>query len=348
MSRSAGLHYVSDAAPGIRRRGRARFHYEAANGRRIRDAGTLARIRALAIPPAWTDVWICPDPQGHLQATGRDAKGRKQYRYHPAWVRRSRHDKHARIVAFGAALPRLRRALRRALAGPGLPKEKVVAMVVAVMSTTLIRVGNAQYAASNRSYGLTTLRNRHVQAIRSGGLRFRFRGKSGKWQEVPLTDARLVRLVRRCQQLPGQHLFQYREDGRCRPINSTDVNRWLQEAMGEDFSAKDFRTWGATTLAFRALATTALPGADAEPDTGTEASERSLAALENAVVEQVAATLGNTRAVCRSAYIEPRVFAAWRSGNLARYARGATGERQWEAATLRFLRAQQRGAQAMD
>lgn len=336
--RDARLHYVSDDLPGIRRCGRTRFHYVGPGGQRVRDAATLARIRALAIPPAWTDVWICRDPRGHVQATGRDAKGRKQYRYHPAWIRRSRHDKHERIVAFGAALPRLRRALRRALAGPGLPKDKVVAMVVAVMATTLIRIGNAEYAASNRSYGLTTLRNRHVQAMRSGGLRFRFRGKSGKSQEVPLTDARLVRLVRRCQQLPGQHLFQYVEAGSCHPVSSADVNRWLQAAMGEDFSAKDFRTWGATALAFRALATTALPEDGAEVGD----SERSLTALENAVVEQVAATLGNTRAVCRSAYIDPCVFPAWRAATLARYARGAIGERQWEAATLRFLRAQRR------
>lgn len=335
MSGGARLRHVSDALPGIRRQGRTRFHYLSAGGRRVRDAKTLARIRALAIPPAWTDVWICNDPRGHLQATGRDAKGRKQYRYHPAWISRSRHDKHERVIAFGAALPQLRRALRRALAGPGFPKDKVVAMVVAVMATTLIRVGNDEYASSNRSYGLTTLRNRHVQAVRSGGLRFRFRGKSGQSQEVPLTDARLVRLVRRCQQLPGQRLFQYVEAGRFRPVSSADVNRWLQDAMGEDFSAKDFRTWGATALAFRALAAIPLPEGDA-------ASERSLAALENAVVEQVAATLGNTRAVCRSAYIDPRVFAAWRSAQLQRHVRGATGERQWEAATLRFLRAQRR------
>lgn len=337
MSTDARLRYVDDTMPGLHRRGRTRFRYVSAKGRLIRDAKTLERIRALAIPPAWSEVWICSDPRGHVQATGRDARGRKQYRYHPAWTRRSRRDKHDRMIAFGAALPGLRRALRAALAIPGLPRDKVVAMVVAVMGATLIRIGNAEYASSNRSYGLTTLRARHVQAARGCGLRFRFRGKSGKSQEVLLTDARLVRLVRRCQQLPGQRLFQYVDaEGRRHPIDSSDVNAWLQDTMGEDFSAKDFRTWGATALAFRALASTPLP---VRKD-GRPASARNLAAVENAIVEQVAGVLGNTKAVCRSAYIDPALFPAWRAGQLARHARGATGERQWEAATLRFLRAQ--------
>lgn len=339
MATDARLHYVDDTLPGLRRLGRTRFHYVSARGRRIRDAKTLERIRSLAIPPAWSEVWICNDPRGHLQATGRDARGRKQYRYHPGWITRSRHDKHDRIIAFGEALPKLRRALRASLAISGLPRDKVVAMVVAVMGATLIRIGNAEYAASNRSYGLTTLRERHVQAVRSGGLRFRFTGKSGKLQEVLLTDARLVRLVRRCQQLPGQRLFQYIDaQGRRHPVSSSDVNAWLRDAMGEDFSAKDFRTWGATAMAFRALASTALP---LRKD-GRVASERHLAALENAIVEQIAGVLGNTRSVCRSAYIDPRLFTAWRAGQLARYAQSARGERQWEAATLRFLRAQRR------
>ena len=337
MDDDARLHYVSDAMPGIRRRGRKRFEYVSANGRRIRDAKTLARIRALAVPPAWSDVWICGDPCGHVQATGRDARGRKQYRYHPAWNRQRGRDKRDRIVAFVAALPRLRRALRKALAIPGLPKDKVVAMVVAVMGATLVRVGNAEYVASNRSYGLTTLRNRHVQAAQRGLLRFRFRGKSGKEHDVLLTDARLSRMVRHCQQLPGQVLFQYIDsDGEARPIDSTDVNDWLRATMGGEFSAKDFRTWGATAMAFRALAGAQLPtGQD-----GQAAPEHALAAIENGIVEQVADVLGNTRAVCRSAYIDPSLFPAWRSGRLGRYARDAKGERQWEAATLRFLRAQ--------
>ena len=337
MSIDAGLHYVDDSMPGPRRLGCVRFRYVSARGRRISDAKTLQRIRALAIPPAWSEVWICNDPRGHVQATGRDARGRKQYRYHPAWIRRSGRDKHDRIIAFGAALPRLRRTLRAALAIPGLPRDKVVAMVVAVMGATLIRIGNAEYASSNRSYGLTTLRDRHVRAVRRGGLRFRFNGKSGKLHEVLLTDARLVRLVRRCQQLPGQRLFQYIDaEGRRHPISSSDVNAWLRGAMGENFSAKDFRTWGATAMAFRALASTALP---LRKD-GRPASERNLAAMENAIVEQIAGVLGNTKSVCRSAYIDPRLFTAWRAGQLARYAQSARGERQWEAATLRFLRGQ--------
>ena len=343
MSKGARLRHVSDAMPGIRRCGRTRFHYLSATGRRIGDAKTLARIRALAIPPAWTEVWICSDPRGHVQATGRDARGRKQYRYHPDWIRRARRDKHERVIAFGAALPRLRRTLRASLSTPGWPRNKVVAMVVAVMATTLIRIGNDEYATRNRSYGLTTLRNRHVQAMRSGGLRFRFNGKAGKTHDVALTDARLARLVKRCQQLPGQRLFQYMDaDGRRHPVNSSDVNAWLHDSMGEDFSAKDFRTWGATALAFRALAATPLPARE----DGQPASERALVEVENAIVEQVAAVLGNTRSVCRSAYIDPRVFEAWRADQLARHVRNARGERQWEAATLRFLRAQRRKARA--
>lgn len=336
MAADSRLHYVNDAMPGIHRRGHLRFSYVSATGRRIRDARTLERIRALAIPPAWTDVWICNDPRGHVQATGRDARGRKQYRYHPAWTRRGGRDKHERLIAFGEALPRLRRALRASLGIPGFAKEKVVAMVVAVMGATLIRVGNAEYASSNRSYGLTTLRDRHVQAIRGGGLRFRFTGKSGKSHEVPLTDARLVRLVRRCQQLPGQRLFQYVDPaGVRRPVGSAHVNAWLRDAMGDEFSAKDFRTWGATAMAFRALACTDPP---VRKD-GRPASDRTLAAMENAIVEQVANVLGNTKAICRSAYIDPSLFPAWRAGRLARHAQGARGPRQWEAATLRFLKA---------
>ena len=343
-ARTAGLRYVDDTMPGIRRRGaRTRPHYVDADGHPVRDKATLERIRGLAVPPAWREVWICSIPDGHVQATGRDARGRKQYRYHVEWVRMRSEDKHERSIAFGASLPALRRALRRSLSIPGFPKEKVVAMVVAVMGATMIRIGNVEYAAGNRSYGLTTLRNRHVQAVRGGHLKFEFRGKSGKQHEVMLTDARLTRLVRRCQQLPGQPLFQYLdEEGRCQPIGSADVNDWLRATMGSDFSAKDFRTWGATEMAFRALASTGLP---AKKD-GTPGPERAIAALEAAVVKQIAEVLGNTPAVCRKSYIDPSLFPAWREGLLADAARGATGPRQWEAATLRFLRAQRRRAKA--
>lgn len=340
VARAVGLRYVDDAMPGIRRRGpRGRPLYVHPDGRPVRDKATLERIRALAIPPAWREVWICSTAHGHVQATGRDARGRKQYRYHADWVHSRQQDKHERSVAFGAALPSLRRALRKSLSVAGFPKEKVVAMVVAVMGATMIRIGNVEYAAGNRSYGLTTLRNRHVQAVRGGHLRFQFRGKSGKQQEVMLTDARLTRLVRRCQQLPGQPLFQYLdEDGRCQPIGSADVNDWLRATMGSDFSAKDFRTWGATAMAFRALASTPLP----TKKDGTPGPERAMATMESGVVEQVAKVQGNTPTVCRKSYIDPSLFPAWREGLLANAARGATGDRQWEGATVRFLRAQRR------
>lgn len=341
-ARGAGLRHVSDAMPGITRQtARERFRYVAADGKVVRDAATLERIRTLAVPPAWVDVWICPHPEGHLQATGRDARRRKQYRYHPDWVRARGEDKHARICDFGAALPRLRRRLRKALRNSGLPQEKVVAMVVAVMAATLIRIGNPQYARSNRSFGLTTLRNRHVKAVGSSRLRFRFPGKSGQAQDVLLDDRKLSGLVRRCQQLPGQHLFQYEdEDGTVQPVDSADINAWLQAAMDGTFTAKDFRTWGGTLMAFRQLAATPLPqGVDGGPP-----SERALSLEESRVVAEVAAALGNTSAVCRKAYIDPVLFAAWRAGRLHGRARGAVGERQWEAALLRLLRAEHRRA----
>ncbi len=342
-ARAAGLRYVADSMPGIARRAWGKhFRYTAPDGSAVRDDDTLGRIRALAIPPAWADVWICVHPAGHLQATGRDARQRKQYRYHPDWAQARERSKFARVIAFGSALPRLRRALRKSLKGEGLPQEKVVAMVVAVMAATLIRVGNEQYARSNRSFGLTTLRNRHVTVMRGGTLRFRFTGKSGSNADVTLSDARLARLVRRCQQLPGQALFQYLDDdGCCQPVDSADVNDWLREAMGGDFTAKDFRTWGATLLAFRLLAKTPLPEAAAGHDAP---SERALAQVEAEVVREVAATLGNTPGVCRKAYIDPAVFGAWRDGRLPAYARGAIGERQWEQATLRLLCAEQKRA----
>jgi DNA topoisomerase I len=343
---SAGLRHVSDAAPGLRRRRAGKgFAYADADGAVVRDPPTLERIRTLAIPPAWTDVWICPDPRGHLQATGRDARGRKQYRYHPQWSAQRGCGKFGRIVAFGEALPRLRRRLRADLAQPGFPRDKVLAIVVAVLADTLVRIGNRDYARSNRSYGLTTLRNHHARFVRGGRARLRFRGKGGQQHDIALDDARLVALVRRCQQLPGQSLFQYRDDdGALRPVDSGQVNDYLRQAMGEEFTAKDFRTWGATLDAFRRLSATTLPYRSA----GDHApSERALAGLENAVVREVAHALGNTPAVCRRAYIDPAVFAGWRDGRLQRAAaaageNGARGARQWERAALKFLRAAHR------
>jgi DNA topoisomerase-1 len=334
------LVYVSDAEPGIRRRGNApAFHYIGVDGRQIRDRATLERIRALAIPPAYTDVWVSTQARGHLQATGRDARNRKQYRYHADWRHVRGEGKFARIVAFGAALPRLRRRLRNDLKAAGFPREKVLAIVVSVLAETLVRVGNREYARSNRSYGLTTLRNQHIDFLRGGRARFRFRGKSGQDNEIVLDDARLARLLRHCQQLPGQALFQYIDDaGKVQPVDSGQVNAYLGDAMGEAFTAKDFRTWGATLAAFRQLAK--MPWSD--DDTGEAPSVRALATGENAVIREVAGLLGNTPAVCRSSYIDPAVLAGWRDGRLQRAAEGAIGERQWEQAALRFLRSARR------
>lgn len=329
-ARQAGLRYVSDDQPGIARRKAGKgFSYRDADGHAVRDAATLARIRALAIPPAYTEVWICALANGHLQATGRDARRRKQYRYHADWARVRGDGKFDRVIAFGQALPTLRRRLRRDLKLPGLPQDKVLAIVVALLAETLVRVGNPEYARDNRSYGLTTLRNRHLELVRGGRARMRFRGKSGQEHEVEINDQRLVELIRRCQQLPGQALFQYRDDdGTIQPVDSGQVNAYLRDAMGEDFSAKDFRTWGGTVAALRHFAATALPESP---------SERALAALQKEVICQVAARLGNTPAVCRKAYIDPSVFDGWRAGSLVKLAT-LRGDRQWEQATLKFLR----------
>lgn len=339
-ARAAGLRYVNDGEPGIGRRRAGRgFSYVDPRGRKLRAARELARIRALAIPPAYTDVWICRDARGHLQATGRDARGRKQYRYHPQWRQVRDEGKFERALEFARALPALRRRVRRDLAAAGFPRDKVLAMVVAVMAETLLRIGNHEYARDNRSFGLTTLRNRHVEFLRGGRARFRFRGKSGLAQRVELDNARLTELVRRCQQLPGQALFQYRDDdGRLQPVDSGAVNDYLRETMGEAFTAKDFRTWGGTVAAFRRLAQLPLP----PPARGGAPSERALSAAQNAVIGEVAQALRNTPAVCRKAYIDPALFVGWREGRLPRYAQGARSERQWEQAALRFLRASRR------
>jgi len=347
-AREGGLVYVNDDVPGLRRvRSGRGFRYVDARGRAVRDDAAVARIRALAIPPAWRDVWICPRGNGHLQATGRDARGRKQYRYHARWRHVRDAEKFERIVDFGAALPRLRQRVRADLKRPGLGREKVLAIVVAVMADTLVRVGNDEYARGNGSYGLTTLRNRHIAYLRGGGARLQFRGKGGVAQEVALDDRRLTRLVRRCQQLPGQHLFQYRDEaGELQPVDSDEVNAYLREVAGEDFTAKDFRTWGATAEALRLLASEEIPlRRDGLPD------ERAIARVRNEVVAQVAASLSNTPAVCRKSYIDPAVFEAWQAGRLARLGQRTRGARQWEQVTLRVLRAarrqpRQRGSRA--
>lgn len=305
-ARAAGLHYVSDDRPGIRRvRAGKGFRYVDIDGRAVRDPEVLARIRSLAIPPAWTEVWICPRPQGHLQATGRDARGRKQYRYHPGWRQTRDSTKYDRMIGFAQALPRIRRRTEKDLAGPGLPREKVLATVVRLLESTLIRVGNEEYARQNHSFGLTTLRDQHAD-ISGSSVRFRFRGKSGIHHEVDVRDRRLARIVHRCQDLPGEELFQYvGEDGRPHFIDSADVNAYLREISGQDFTAKDFRTWAGTVLAARALQEFAAFDSQAQ-------------AKRNVVqaIESVAKRLGNTKAVCRKCYVHPAVIDAYLDGSL--------------------------------
>lgn len=305
-ARDAGLRYSTDTRPGwTRRRAGRGFSYRDVDGATIRDRETLARIRALAIPPAWTDVWICPWPNGHVQATGRDARGRKQYRYHARWHARRGTDKFDRMLAFAKALPRIRERCDADLARRGLPREKVLAAVVRLLELTLIRVGNDEYARLNRSFGLTTLRDRHVRVERSA-IRFRFRGKSGKQHEVGLRDRRLARIVRTCQELPGQELFQYLdEDGLVRDVTSDDVNDYLREIGAGPFTAKDFRTWAGTVLAYRALR--ALQPADS-----TTASRRNVVEA----MRQTADRLGNTPAVARGSYVHPAVLEAYLDGSL--------------------------------
>ena len=273
----------------------------------MRDRTELERIRALVIPPAWEDVWICPHPQGHVQATGRDAKGRKQHRYHPRWREVRDEAKYGRILDFAAALPALRRRTEKDLAGPTLSRTKVVAAVVQLLEKTLIRVGNEEYARHNRSYGLTTLRGGHVRVSKSK-VRFRFKGKSGKYHDIELSDPRLARVVRRCQELPGRELFQYLDDdGNVQDINSSDVNDYLREVTGQEFTAKDFRTWIGTVLAAQALQEMIGFSSDAQ-------AKRNILAA----VEAVANLLGNTRSVCRKCYIHPAIIDSYLDRSLAK------------------------------
>jgi DNA topoisomerase I len=307
--RAAGLRYITDSMPGIRRRRAGKgFYYRAPDGRPLTDRVELARIKWLAIPPAWTDVWICPYRNGHLQATGFDARGRKQYRYHPDWRKTRDVAKFDRMLAFAQALPRIRARVAQDRARRGLPREKVLAAIVCLLELTLIRVGNREYARINGSYGLTTLRDRHVD-FGGAKLVFEYRGKGGKLHRISLRDRRLARIVRSCKELPGQHLFQYLdESGERRPIDSADVNAYLEEIAGEPFTAKDFRTWAGTVLA--ALALRACEGFASEA-----AAKRNV----TRAIEQVAAQLGNTVAVCRKSYIHPEVVAAYLDGTLLRH-----------------------------
>jgi len=283
------------------------FRYRRADGRPVRSAADLKRIRALAIPPAWKDVWISPDPKGHLQATGRDARGRKQYRYHAGWRASRDGNKFDRMEAFAAVHPAIRARTAAHVARPGLPREKVLATVVQLLEKSLIRVGNDEYAKANRSFGLTTLRDQHVD-VKGSTLRFQFRGKGGKRHDVDVSDRRLARIVRQCRDLPGQELFQYMDDeGRTQDVNSSDVNEYLRDVTGTDFTAKDFRTWAATVLAATALRECA------EASSAAQAKKNVVRA-----VEAVAGVLGNTPAICRKSYIHPAVLDCYMDGSIAR------------------------------
>jgi DNA topoisomerase-1 len=337
---AAGLLYVTDTAPGItRRKSGSGFRYLDAGGKPIRDAATLARIRSLAIPPAYTEVWICPSPRGHIQATGRDARGRKQYRYHAKWREVRDETKFGRMLAFSDALPAIRERIEADMALPGLPREKVLAAVVRLLECTRIRVGNDEYTRANRSFGLTTLRDQHVE-INGSTLRFEFRGKSGKRHTVGLTDRRLARIVRQCQAIPGAELFQYLDDdGERQTIGSGDVNGYIREITGQEFTAKDFRTWAGTMLAAEALAAM---------DAGESEKERKSAIVQ--AVDQVAGHLNNTRAICRKYYVHPLIFESFLAGTLAgRLEAGGkppAGLTAHEAAVISLLKKAARAAAA--
>src|SRR4051794_20550233 len=330
-ARAAGLRYTSDHTPGIRRRRYGKgWRFFDANGDAIRDDKELQRIRALVIPPAWTDVWINPDPRGHIQATGRDERGRKQYRYHDRWRVVRDETKFERLVAFGETLPRVREHVEADLAARGLSYDKTVATVVRLLDESLIRVGNETYVRENQSFGLTTLRDEHVD-VTGEKVHFTFRGKSGKLHQIDVRDRRVARVIRTLQDLPGQLLFQFPDDdGTLRPIRSEDVNDYLQAIAGEAFTAKDFRTWHGTVLAARALR-----------DFGPSENAKALKANIVAAVDATASRLGNTRAVCRASYIHPAVFAGYERGDLGTFACSDEGhwaldpDERWLLAYLR-------------
>ena len=334
---AAGLVYVSDEDRGLaRERAGDGFAYFKANGDAVQDEATLERIRKLAIPPAWTGVWICARANGHLQATGRDARGRKQYRYHPQFREVRESTKYEHMMEFARALPAIRRRVAEDMALRGLPREKVLATVVNLLETTLIRVGNDDYAKENKSYGLTTLRNPHVK-VEGPQLRFQFKGKSGKTWRLQVKDRRIAKIVRACQELPGQRLFQYQDDGELREVTSADVNAYLKEITGRDITAKDFRTWAGTVMAALALQE-------------FEAIDTQAAQKKNirAAIESVAARLGNTPTICRKCYVHPEVLNAYVEGQLLlevrRQARAALREelaqlKPEEAAVLAMLEA---------
>jgi len=328
----AGLRYVSDQDPGIRRLGTApRFRYVGPDGKAIGDEAVLERIRKLAIPPAYTEVWICADAEGHIQAVGRDARGRKQYRYHARWREVRDGNKFLHLIRFARGLPKLRARVEADIARPGLPREKVLATVVWLLESTLARVGNEEYARVNKSFGLTTLRNRHVD-VKGAEMRFHFRGKSGKDWRLRIQDRRIARILKGCQDLPGQSLFQYRDgEGALQSIGSADVNAYLREITGEEITAKDFRTWAGTVLC-------ALELAGMPPATGVGMAK----AQVREAIQRTSARLGNTPTICRKCYVHPAVFNGHSAGSLEIRLRKPAGKgpalRIEEAAVLSFLR----------
>ena len=333
----AGLRYITDDHPGYTRKKRGNsFVYYDSEGKLIRDESRLLRIRRLAIPPAYSDVWICPSPNGHIQATGRDDRGRKQYRYHERWRAVRDENKYDRMLIFGNALPKIRRQVQADLNLPGLPQYKVLATVVQLLERTFIRIGNEEYVKQNKSFGLTTMRSHHVE-IKGAEVRFRFRGKSGVRQEIDLADHRIAKIVRKLQELPGQELFQYLdEEGQLRDVTSQDVNAYLREITGEDFTAKDFRTWAGTVLMALAL--------NAQESLKTK--KQAKANVKDAITA-VSKILGNTPAVCRKCYVHPAVLESYLDGNLINGLKAKTEKgieenldnlRSDEIAILRFLR----------
>ena len=335
---AAGLRYVTDAAPGIRRKRHGRgFTYVGAEGAVIRDKGELERIRKLVIPPRWNDVWICPNPSGHLQVTARDARGRKQYRYHPKYRAVRDETKFGRMIAFSEILPRIRERVERDIALPELARDKVLATVVWLLERTLIRVGNDEYARDNGSFGLTTLRRRHV-TVSGAKLRFEFRGKSGVPHTVAVNDRRIARIVQRCQELPGQELFQYLDgEGRRQSVDAGDINEYLRRITDRQVTAKDFRTWAGTTLAATALR-----------DLGPFKSEKQGKANIVAAIDEISKRLGNTRAVCRKYYVHPAILEAYMEGitipptpggaRQLRTTNGPAGLRRDEVSVIELLR----------
>ena len=324
-AKAAGLRYVSDQQPGLHRVKAAKgFRYTDAEGKPVRDRETLGRIKSLVIPPAWTDVWICRHSNGHLQATGRDARGRKQSRYHPHWREVRDETKYERMALFAVALPRIRERVGNDLLLPGLPREKVLATIVRLMETTHIRVGNTEYAKENGSYGLTTMRNKHVE-VHGSKITFDFKGKSGVHHAIDLNDRRLARIIKRCEEIPGYELFQYLDhEGNHHTIDSQDVNEYLREITGEHLTAKDFRTWAGSVLANELLL-------QFEPFTSATQAKKNVVQA----ITAVAAQLGNTPSVCRKCYVHPAVLEAYLSGHMTPEARAHVEEIKQEIAEVK-------------